>query len=266
MLPPYEPPKLLPVSGLPAGAGPALTQAKTAMINDLLPHAHKVDAVICAGDFHGVALAAVAAARLCKPLGIVCASPHGTVASPLLAIGELPPRARLLYVDDFFCLGASLRHVLDWLARSGDGYELAATYAAQERSYQQLTPPRFCEYGDKPLTAALDVIMSDLLPHAREFEAITCAWDYHGTALAAVAAAWLGKALVIVCTRAHEDVISHIVPIGDFDPCMRLLCMSHEASGPALKATLGYLSQSAPANVVATYEAGEGTYTTLEGT
>lgn len=249
----YQPPELGPVSGLPAGAPPALTAAKEAMTCDLTPHAHEFDAIVCAGDFHGVALAAVAAAKLSKTLVIVCKQAHGDSAPQVKALGEFRPEMRLLYVDDFFCLGASWRHVADWLARYGQA-TVVATYAAQVRDYRQVAPLPPGEPATGHLSRTRDALVADLLPHARKFEAIVCAWDPEGTALAAVAAAWLGKALVIVCTHGHEDVVSHIVTIGDFDPRMRLLCMC--PPGDVSRAgLLGYLSQSARPNIAATYEA-----------
>lgn len=254
----YRPPELGPVSGLPAGAPPALTVVKEAMTGDLLGHEREWDAVICANDFHGVALAAVAAAKLAKPLVVVGTTPHdGSPPQVLVLGGQLHPGMRFLYVDDFFCLGASWRHVTGWLAARFRGI-ITATYAAQVRDYQPTDQAAVPLLPAGPGTLALresrNVLMTDLLPHVRKFEAIVCAWDSHGTALAAVAAAWLGKALVIVCTHAHEDVVSHIVTIGDFDPRMRLLCMCppDDANRASL---LAYLSQSAPANIVATYEA-----------
>lgn len=225
-------------------------QAMDHMTRDLMPHVKDFDAVACAGDFHGVALAAIAAAHLGKPLVIVCQRPHGDATPQVRSLGSFTPGQRLLYVDDFFCLGASWSHFSAWAQQHVPG-SVVATYAAQVREYKSLATRRQST-DDSPadLTRIKDAMLADLLPHVREFEAIVCAWDAHGTALAAVAAAYLGKALVVVCTQPHEDVVSHIVTMGTFDPRMRLLHLDHGQDG---QATLAYLNQGETANVVATY-------------
>lgn len=127
---PYTPP----TTGYPNYAN-ALTRTKDCMVSDLMPHVTDFDAIVCAGDFHGVTLAAIAAAFMGKPLVIVCTHDHTDVVSHIEVIGEFDPRMRLLYVDDFFALGASLRRTLDYLNQSKPA-NVVATYEAQIRDYQ----------------------------------------------------------------------------------------------------------------------------------
>lgn len=255
----YEPPELN-LAGLPAGAGPALMQAKDAMTYDIGPYAGEWDAIVCASDFHGVALAAVAAAHVWKTLVVV--TPQCNGGGEPLVIGHYEPGMRLMYADDFFRLGASKRVVQDWVATQ-PGTVITATYAAQQREYlRTVDQPRVPVPGSlSELARARDEIVADLLPSAPGYQAIVCAWDPRGTALAAIAAASLGKVLVIVHTAPLEHVVSHIVPIGDFDPRMKLLFM---CAGTPADDALSYMRQSEPCAIIATYDAHERAYLPLE--
>lgn len=116
---------------------------------DLTPHAETFDAIVCGGDHHGIAVAAVIASRLDKPLMIVCMSRHNCVVSHITCIGETLPSHRLLYVDDWFSMGATKRfvqralrrrhHPFRYFAQSGEPVPIVATYAATTREYREIT-------------------------------------------------------------------------------------------------------------------------------
>lgn len=119
-------------------------------------------------------------------------------------------------------------------------------------------------YYTSYLTSIKDTMIQDLMPHVNEWHAIVCAGDFHGMALGAIAAAMLGKPLALVCTHQHEEVVSHIVILGEqeFDPDGPLLYLDDMFTlGASLANTMAYLSQSRPANIVATYEAMKRRYT-----
>lgn len=123
-----------------------LAVAKDAMLADLIPHMHEFDAVACAGDFHGVALASLVAAGLYMPLVIVCqphhdvqpTETHQCVVSHIVMIGEFHPAMRVLYVDDMFSWGKSLKHVRDYVDQSEQA-NLVATYEYLTRKYSPTT-------------------------------------------------------------------------------------------------------------------------------
>jgi orotate phosphoribosyltransferase-like protein len=103
--------------------------------DDLRSHWDEFDAVVCAGDFHGVAMAAVVAAVLDKPLMIVCRDPRNTV-SLIVPVGALDfHRMRYLYVDDAFTFGESLAKVFAYLDSSGTPAPVVATYEVTTRTY-----------------------------------------------------------------------------------------------------------------------------------
>lgn len=112
-----------------------LAVAKDAMCADLLPHIREFDAIVSAGDFHGMALGSVAAAALWKPLMLVCAKSHDDVVSHIVCIGDIHPEMRFLYLDDFFAFGASLAHVMAYMNQSKKA-NIVATYEYVTRDYQ----------------------------------------------------------------------------------------------------------------------------------
>lgn len=126
-----------------------LATTRTEAYFDLLAHKEEFDAVVCGGDHHGIAVAAVIAAMLNKPLMIVCMSRHNCVVSHITCIGETLPSHRLLYVDDWFSMGATKRfvhralrrkhHPFRYFAQSGEPVPIVATYAATTREYREIT-------------------------------------------------------------------------------------------------------------------------------
>jgi orotate phosphoribosyltransferase len=127
--------------------------------DDLREHFPAFDAIVSAGDMHGVAIAAGIAARLNKPLMIVCTKNHKCCVSHIVMIGEITPDMRFLYVDDMFAFGASKRHVFDYAKRAAkrrgrvfrymtqsEPCTIVATYEAMTRTYAKVnaseTPAR----------------------------------------------------------------------------------------------------------------------------
>ncbi len=127
--------------------------------DDLKPHLPGFDAIVCAGDMHGVAIAAGIAARINKPLMIVCTKNHKCCVSHIVMIGDITPGMRFLYVDDMFAFGASKRHVFDYSKRAAKRRSrvfrymtqsapctIVGTYEAMTRTYAKVnaseTPAR----------------------------------------------------------------------------------------------------------------------------
>jgi hypothetical protein len=256
-------PKRDPVSGLPGDYyAQYLTRAQEDISTDLgIPGigacARDFDAIACAGDFHGVALGAVAAAILEKPLVIAG-------VRQVVTVGGYVPGMSLCYVDDFFTLGASWPHTTRSLGPAAA--DITATYQAQVREYQRLRPsPGGERASDRYLASARDEMYADLYPNLGSFDAlVSCGGSLHDLALASVAAGSLGVPLVIICTRHHEEVVSHIVTVGDFDPRMRLCHMAPE-SGPQRRHALEYMNQGSPALITASYCAGTRSYESALG-
>jgi orotate phosphoribosyltransferase len=114
-----------------------LTQVWDNAVQDLRQHRGKFDAIVCAGDFHGVALSAVIASMLDKPLMIICRDPRNTV-SLIVPVGDVDfHRDRFLYVDDAFTFGKSLREVFDYMDSSGTPAPVVATYEVTTREYKE---------------------------------------------------------------------------------------------------------------------------------
>lgn len=105
------------------------------VIDDLLLHASEFDAIIVAGDHHGIAIGAIIAAMLEKPLLIVCLSDHACVVSHITAIGECLPDMRYLYCDDYDLFGASRAKTFAYMNQSGKA-PIVATYMATQRKYE----------------------------------------------------------------------------------------------------------------------------------
>jgi orotate phosphoribosyltransferase len=101
---------------------------------DLLPHEDEFDAIVCAGDMHGVAIASAIASVLERPLMIVCVRDHACVDSHIVTIGDVDPRMRFLYVDDWFSFGASKKRTFAYMNQSAKA-RIVATYAAATREY-----------------------------------------------------------------------------------------------------------------------------------
>jgi orotate phosphoribosyltransferase len=118
---------------------PPLSAALDAMLADLQPRMTTFDAILTAGDHHGIALAAALAAALWKPLVIVCVSEHtDDVVSHITCIGDFHPGMRTLYVDDFTAYGASLAHTFAYMCQSGTP-NIVAVYQATPRTYTPVT-------------------------------------------------------------------------------------------------------------------------------
>lgn len=121
-----------------------LTEMVAGACEDLEPHAGEFDAVVTAGDMHGVALGAVIASVFDKPLMLICRESHGCVQSHIVSIGECEPGQRYLYVDDYFVMGHSLRSVFDYLDSSGTPAPIVATYEVTTRTWREtgrVVPP-----------------------------------------------------------------------------------------------------------------------------
>jgi hypothetical protein len=114
-----------------------LTRAWDNAFADLYPHTTEFDAVVTAGDFHGVALGAVIAAGLGKPLMIICRDPRNTV-SLIVPIGDIDFHAsRFLYTDDAFTFGKSLAEVFAYMDSSGTPAPVVATYEVNTRTWKE---------------------------------------------------------------------------------------------------------------------------------
>jgi orotate phosphoribosyltransferase len=105
--------------------------------DDLKPHFPGFDAIVCAGDMHGVAIAAGIAARMNKLLMIVCTQQHDCCVSHIVMIGDVLPTMRFLYVDDMFSFGHSLKHVFDYMNQSAP-CAIVGTYETSTRTYAKV--------------------------------------------------------------------------------------------------------------------------------
>ncbi len=115
-----------------------LTEAGANAVLDLREHQEEFDAIVVAGDFHGVALGAVIAALLDKPLMIVCRAVSMPTQSLIVPIGDLDfRRMRYVYVDDAFTFGNSLKRVFDYLDSCGEPAPVVATYETSTRTWKE---------------------------------------------------------------------------------------------------------------------------------
>lgn len=113
-----------------------LTQAQFNAWHDLVPHEGEYDYIVCAGDFHGTALAGAIAAFLNKPLMIVCRDRDIPTQSLIVTIGDCDPKGRALYIDDFAEFGASLKAVFAYMNQSAKA-PVVATYMCTTRTYKE---------------------------------------------------------------------------------------------------------------------------------
>ena len=117
-----------------------LANDKSAMMRVLMEHMTEFDAIVTAGDFHGVALASIAAAWLWKPLLVICHgsthedTDHSCSVSHMVMFGEIHPEMRFLYLDDMFTFGKSWKHVRDYMNQSEDA-PIVARYEHLKREY-----------------------------------------------------------------------------------------------------------------------------------
>jgi phosphoribosylpyrophosphate synthetase len=118
---------------------PGLTKITNNAFDDIVGHGHRdeFDAIVCAGDMHGVAIASAIAAQIDKPLMIVCTQQHDCCVSHIVMIGEVSPTMRFLYVDDMFAFGASLKHAFGYMNQSAPA-KIVATYEAMTRTYAKV--------------------------------------------------------------------------------------------------------------------------------
>jgi hypothetical protein len=122
-----------------------------------------------------------------------------------------------------------------------------------------------------PLRKVSRECWTDLAPHRSDFDAIVVPGDMHGAPLGGVIAEALDVPLMVVCTRRHFCVVSHIVTIGDVRPDARLLYVDDWMwGGASLHRTLRalrtrrffrYLNQSEKSPVVAAYATATRKYT-----
>lgn len=107
-------------------------------MNDLAEHDGEFDAIVAAGDMHGMALGAALAAATGKPYMMVCRNPHNFTVSLINTFGDCKPRGqRYLYVDDWFTFGRTLREVFDYLDSSGEPAPIVATYEVNTRTWKE---------------------------------------------------------------------------------------------------------------------------------
>lgn len=122
-----------------------LTRINRNVYTDVLPHDSEFDAVVCAGDFHAVAIATLVASQADKPLIAVCMEYHDCTVQHAVIYGTIKPGLRYLYVDDLFAFGRSLSTVFRYFRQCGDdlkGYEpaqIVATYEATSRDYRTVS-------------------------------------------------------------------------------------------------------------------------------
>jgi hypothetical protein len=106
-------------------------------LEDLAPHWDEFDAVVAAGDFHGMSLGAVISAALDKPFMMICRDPRNTV-SLIVPIGDIDFHAsRFLYTDDAFTFGKSLAEVFAYMDSSGTPAPVVATYEVNTRTWKE---------------------------------------------------------------------------------------------------------------------------------
>lgn len=117
---------------------PTLTAYHRNIVDDLSAHTPEFDAIVVGGDMHAVAIGAVAAAALGKSLMTVCTCQHDCVVSHIVTIGDVDPRMRFLYMDDFYSFGATKRSTFDYM-RQSDTPNIVATYQAITRDYVKVT-------------------------------------------------------------------------------------------------------------------------------
>jgi len=128
-----------------------LTEININAWDDLQVHSKEYDAIVTAGDMHGVAIGAAISALMNKPLMIVCTKAHKCCVSHIVMIGEITPDMRFLYVDDMFKFGASKRHVFGYAKRAArrrgrvfrymtqsEPCNIVATYEAMTRTYKEV--------------------------------------------------------------------------------------------------------------------------------
>lgn len=136
---------------------PPLSAALDAMLTDLQPRMTEFDAVVTAGDHHGIALAATLAAALWKPLVIVCVSEHtDDVVSHITSIGDFHPGMRTLYVDDYTAYGASLAHTMAYMCQGGTP-NVVGIYQATVRTYTPVTEDDVREIAARSLVRPVSV-------------------------------------------------------------------------------------------------------------
>jgi orotate phosphoribosyltransferase len=104
---------------------------------DLRVHERDFDAIVCAGDFHGVAVSAAIASDFGVPLMMICRAPNLPTQSLIVTIGECTPDLRYLYIDDFFTFGHSLRSVFDYIDSSGTPAPVVATYEVNTGKWEE---------------------------------------------------------------------------------------------------------------------------------
>jgi hypothetical protein len=119
-----------------------LTAASITALADLTPHAGEFDAILCGGDYHGIALAAIVASGLDKPLMAVCQDEHNCCVQHTVCYGDVTPTMRWLYVDDFFGYGRTLATVFRYMNQVRQykpdypAANIVATYEVTPRAYE----------------------------------------------------------------------------------------------------------------------------------
>lgn len=121
-----------------------LTQTAVDMHDDVIKHIDEFDAIVCGGDFHGLILGGLLSADTGKPLIAVCSDHHTCTVQHSVTYGDIDPRMRFLYVDDFFTMGRTLATVFEYMNQTCKYVpdypkaNIVATYEATTREYKTL--------------------------------------------------------------------------------------------------------------------------------
>jgi orotate phosphoribosyltransferase-like protein len=109
------------------------------VVNDLFlaQKSADFDAVVVGGDHHAIALGSLVANIMDKPLMIVCIADHECVDAHITCIGDVDPRMRFLYVDDFYSFGATKKRTFDYM-NSSEEANIVATYSVIKREYERI--------------------------------------------------------------------------------------------------------------------------------
>lgn len=117
---------------------PLIDIVNNAVADLAIPHGDdKFNAVLCAGDMHGIAIASAVAMRLNLPLLVACSHQHDCVVQHSVTFGDIPMNAKFCYIDDFFMAGGSIRHAVSMVDRLSQA-RITYCYEASFRRSREL--------------------------------------------------------------------------------------------------------------------------------